>query len=654
LSWRVRIAWYEGREHFTAKASSLARHWYYARLDRNVEGRAAAGSADPGGEPNAASGHRDGSSLARVIDLGRRMAMSSWTSGRHRRYPPDAGQDQVAYEQWLVARGEPVQLPARSLQDVAARRARRVRPDEPLFSIVVPVFRPPLWSLERCVASVLAQSFEDFEFRLCDDGGGDREVIGLLRGCEAADSRFELIISDHNGGISDATNQALAGSTGRYVVFLDHDDELAENALSLIAAAIEAHPEADVLYSDSDKISPEGHRFTPALKPAWSPDLLCSGMYMGHVLVVRRRLVEEVGGLRSKYDGSQDHDLALRVTEAAGSVIHIPRILYHWRSGVGSAAANPLAKPWAREAGRSAVADALSRRGEQATVEQDRRAAGRYHCARRLVSGTAVTIALVARDSDGCAGRRRARADWDARAHELVATAGMSVVRVDLSGAGGESGLDWSSSSTAALQAAGTDLVVLLDPELLPLSRHWARDLVALVDRPGIGAVGGCVIERSRVVHAGLVAGLRGSVGPVLSGLPASRPGYQAMAIVQREVSALGAGCIVVRRDAATILERLPSSLSADLAAAALCLMLRRRGDRTLYEPAARFKRPWRPGLGSAGLFDEMTQAAGADWFRREFAAELAEGDRFYHPALSLDDPYCRLGIPGAELPLAR
>ncbi len=529
-----------------------------------------------------------------------------------------------------------------------------MRRDEPLFSIVVPVFRPPLWSLGRCVASVLGQPFEDFELRLCDDGGGDREVIGLLRSCEAADSRLELIISDENGGISDATNQALARSTGRYVVFLDHDDELADDALGMIAAAIEAHPEADVLYSDSDKISPEGHRFTPALKPAWSPDFLCSGMYIGHVLVVRRSLVEEVGGLRSGYDGSQDHDLALRVTEAAGSVIHIPRILYHWRSGAGSAAANPLAKPWAREAGRSAVADALRRRGEHATVEQDPRATGRYHCARCLAGGTTVTIALVARDSDGYAGRRRAGADRDARVHELVATAGMSVARVDLSGAGGESGLDWSSSSAAALQAAGTDLVVLLDPELLPLSRHWARDLVALVDRPGIGAVGGCVIAGSRIVHAGLVAGLGGSVGPVLSGLPASRPGYQAMALVQREVSALGAGCIVVRRDAAAILERLPGSLSADLAAAALCLMLRRKGHRTLYEPAARFKRPRRFGLGSAGPFDEMTHTSGADWFRREFAAELAEGDRFYHPALCLDDPYCRLGTPAAELPLAR
>ncbi len=544
-----------------------------------------------------------------------------------------------------------MRLPERSVESVVTRGADRVRQEGPLFSIVVPVFRPPLWSLERCVASVLGQPFDDFELKICDDGGGDPGVIALLRRCEAADNRLELIVSDHNGGISDATNQALACSTGRYAVFLDHDDELADNALGVIAAAIGAHPEADVLYSDSDKISPEGHRFSPALKPAWSPDLLCSGMYMGHALVVRRRLVEEVGGLRSEYDGSQDHDLALRVTEVAGSVIHIPRVLYHWRSGAGSAAANPVAKPWAREAGRSAVADALSRRGEQATVEQDRRAAGRYHCARRLAGGTALTLALVARDPGGRGGTGHAGAGWDARAHELVATAGMPIARVDLSGAGGDSGLDWSSSSTAVLRAADTDLVALLDPGLLPLSRHWARALVALADRPGIGAVGGCVIEGSRVVHAGLVVGLGRSVGPVLSGLPASRPGYQAMAIAQRDVSALGAWCLVVRRDAATILERLPGSLSADLAAAALCLMLRRRGDRTLYEPAARFKRPTRPGQAPP---DEMTQAAGADWFRREFAAELAEGDRFYHPALCLDDPYCRLGAPGVELPLAR
>jgi hypothetical protein len=126
------------------------------------------------------------------------------------------------------------------------------------------------------------------------------------------------------------------------------------------------------------------------------------------------------------------------------------------------------------------------------------------------------------------------------------------------------------------------------------------------------------------------------------------------MAIAQREVSALGAGCIVVRRDAATILEQLPTRLSADLAAAALCFMLRRRGERTLYEPAARFKRPNRGRRVSTRLPGDMTQTAGADWFRREFAAELTEGDPFYHPALSLDDPYCRLGSPSVELPMAR
>jgi GT2 family glycosyltransferase len=591
---------------------------------------------------------------ARGLGFVRQMAMSSWTSGRRRSYPPDAGHDRAAYGRWLAARREPLQLPALSLNDALGRDTSRARRDAPLFSIVVPVFRPPLWSLERCIGSVLAQHFEDFELRLCDDGGRDREVIDLLRRCEAADGRLELTISDENGGISDATNRALARSTGRYVVFLDNDDELAEDALSVIAAAIEAHPEADVLYSDSDKISTEGHRFGPALKPAWSPNLLCTGMYMGHVLVVRRSLVEEVGGLRSEYDGSQDHDLALRVTEAAGSVIHIPRILYHWRSSAGSAAANPVAKPWAREAGRLAVAEALRRRGEQATVEPDPRATGRYHCTRRLAAGTSVTIAMVPRDSDGCVGSGRAGADWASRARELVATAGMPVVRVDTSGADGLHGFDWASRSLAVLRDAETALVVLLDPGLLPLSRHWARDLVALVDRPGVGAVGGCVIEGSRVVHAGLVAGLGGSVGPVLFGLPAMRPGYQAMAIAQREVSALGAGCILVRRDAATILEQLPTPLSADLAAAALCFMLRRRGERTLYEPAARFKRPNRRRRASTRLLGDMTPATGADWFRREFAAELAEGDPFYHPALSLDDPYCHLGSPSVELPLAR
>ena len=654
MSWRVRIAWHETSERLGLQAVSLARRWYYAGLGRRTGGAARDAPVVSASQLNSKRGPGETSGAVARLRVGRRAAMSLWTSARLRRYPQDAGQDQASYVQWLIARGEPARLRPRSLAGLSGASARGAEKHEPLFSVVVPVFRPPLWGLERCVVSVLTQRFGNFELKICDDCGGDRDVVELLRRCEAMDDRLELVVSDRNGGISDATNRALALATGKYVVFLDHDDELAEDALSVIAAAINARPEADVLYSDSDKISAGGQRFAPALKPAWSPDLLCSGMYLGHVLVVRRTLVEKVGGLRSDYDGSQDHDLALRVTEIADSVVHIPRILYHWRAGVGSAAANPVAKPWAREAGRSAVAEALRRRGEQATVEHDPRAVGRYHCTRRLGAGAAVTVALFAREPVGSVAGERAKHRWDTHARELLATAGMSQVHLDLSNADGNSGLGWVPSSIAALQAAGTDLVVLLESELLPLSRDWARALVAIVDRPGVGAAGGCVIEGSRLANAGFVAGLDGSVGPVLVGLPTTRPGYQAMAIAQREISALSAACIVVRRDAVVLLNQLPSALSADLAASAVCFLLQRAGERVLYEPSAMFKRPQRRRQARRGSLDSFVHKDDVDWFLSEFAGELAQGDPFYHPALSLADPYCHLGPPDVGLPLLR
>ena len=473
LSWRIRIVWHLARERFTLKAASLGRRWYFNREDRHVR-PPVSGEILSDSELNVAP-RQAASRLTTLFSSGPSAAMSLWVALRRRRYPPDAGQDQIRYERWLIARGEQVRLPSRAIDEMALPGPRRESDDEPLFSVVVPVFRPPLWGLERCITSVLSQSFDDFEVRLCDDCGGDGEVLELLRRCEALDSRVQVIVSDHNEGIANTTNRALAASTGRYVIFLDHDDELADGALGVIAAVIRARPEADVLYSDSDKISADGNRFAPAFKPAWSPDLLCSGMYIGHVLVVRRSLVEKVGGLRSIYDGSQDHNLALRVTEIAGSVVHIPRILYHWRSGPGSAAANPFAKPWAREAGRSAVAEALQRRGEPATVEHDPRAIGRYHCSRVLVPGTVVTIALVRADlSLPLAGGRVVR-DLVVSERELVATAGMPVDLVGPAPEGGDWELSWTSRASAALRAARTDLVVLLDPRLLPLSRQWAR-----------------------------------------------------------------------------------------------------------------------------------------------------------------------------------
>lgn len=242
----------------------------------------------------------------------------------------------------------------------------------PLFSVVTPVYDPPEAVLRACLDSVRAQTFTDWEHCLCDDGSTKPYVRAVLQEYAAADRRFRVLEREANGGIIAASNDALGMATGEFVVLLDHDDLIVPDALALVAEALAADPTIDYCYSDEDNLSPQGELITPFYKPDWSPERFRSQMYTCHLGVLRRSLVEEVGRFHTGFEGSQDFDLVLRVTERARTVHHIPRILYHWRMLPTSVAGNAEAKPYAYESGRRAVQAHCDRIGLAATVEHGR------------------------------------------------------------------------------------------------------------------------------------------------------------------------------------------------------------------------------------------------------------------------------------------
>ncbi len=305
----------------------------------------------------------------------------------------DAYSDTDAYRAWL---SDQAGVGSETSDRHSARAGGDGSPAHPMISVIVPVFRPELWYLQRCVDSVKNQRYDKWELCLCDDASGVVEVERFLTDAAASDPRVKVAVRDANGGISRASNTALALAGGDFVALLDHDDELAPDALALVARSIVEEPEADVVYSDEDKIDHDGRPCFPTFKPDWSPDLLLSYPYLGHLLVVRRRLVEEIGGFRPEMDGSQDFDLMLRATERARAVVHIPKVLYHWRMVEGSAAGNPDAKPWAYDASRRALADALVRRGIHGHVEPGP-FPGAYHTRRAVETAPRVSIVIPLR-----------------------------------------------------------------------------------------------------------------------------------------------------------------------------------------------------------------------------------------------------------------
>ena len=264
----------------------------------------------------------------------------------------------------------------------------------PRFSILTPVYETPPAVLRKMLRSVLRQSWDDWELCLVDDASEQPAVCEILDAAAAADPRIRVSHRESNGGIVAASNDALEMARGEFACLLDHDDQLHPDALAQVAAAIDADPETDYVYTDEDKIDPAGKHTQPFFKPDWSPERMRTQMYTCHFSVMRRALVEDVGGFDPEFEGSQDWDLVLKVTERARAVAHVPRVLYHWRMLENSAAGSEEAKPWAFEAGARAVQAHCDRIGLPAKVELDPENSAVLHLEPRLAEQPLVSIII--------------------------------------------------------------------------------------------------------------------------------------------------------------------------------------------------------------------------------------------------------------------
>jgi len=240
----------------------------------------------------------------------------------------------------------------------------------PKISIIVPVYNVAVRWLEKCIESVLIQSYTNWELCLHDDGSTNLDTLQCLKKWANTDPRILVSFGEENLGISAASNAALEMATGEFVALLDHDDELHSHALFEVVKVLNEYPETDMIFTDEDKIVEDKQvatkHFEPFFKPGWNPQLLLTYMYVGHLSVYRKSIVDSLGAFRSEFDWSQDYDLALRVTEITNRIQHIPKILYHWRAIEGSAAAGD--KPYARASSMAALREALKRSSYDADV----------------------------------------------------------------------------------------------------------------------------------------------------------------------------------------------------------------------------------------------------------------------------------------------
>jgi glycosyltransferase involved in cell wall biosynthesis len=241
---------------------------------------------------------------------------------------------------------------------------------QPKISILMPTYNSPHEFLKKNIESVINQIYQNWELCIADDNSSDQEVKEIIEEYSKKDKRIKYIFRKKNGHISQATNSALKLATGKYISLLDHDDILYPNTLSECIKKLNKHPDADFIYTDEDKIDTHEHRFEPHFKPDWSPETLLSGNYITHFVFIKKNLINKVNGFRTGYEGAQDLDLFLRITELTNKIYHIPKVLYSWRTvKTSTATKNSNAKAeYAYKNGIKSVADALKRRGLKSYV----------------------------------------------------------------------------------------------------------------------------------------------------------------------------------------------------------------------------------------------------------------------------------------------
>lgn len=514
--------------------------------------------------------------------------------GYHR---PLSVNQREAYERWIKHHS----LTKADLEQMA--ELAEVFAHKPLISVIVPAHNTPKSFLEEAIESVINQVYPFWELCIADDASTEPHVKKVLKKYAAQDSRIKVVFREENGHIARCSNSALELATGEYIALLDHDDVLPPEALYEIAFLLNRHPEADMIYSDEDKIDENGKRCCPYFKPDWCPDSFLCRMYTCHLGVYRRSIVNEIGGFRAGYEGSQDYDLVLRFTEKTDKIFHIPKILYHWRIHTGSIASNSSAKPYAYEAGQRAIEDALRRRGENGIVSHDEKHLGVYIIRYDIPQYKLVSIIIPTRDLghtlNQCLESIFAKStypnyevilidndstepytekiikDWLNKEPERFKCYSLRIP------------FNYSKINNYAVTKANGDFLLFLNNDTEVVTPDWIEAMVEQAQRPSIGAVGSLLLYPDDTIqHAGVVLGIAGVAGHSHKHFSATESGYYTQINCINNYSAVTGACLMCKRE---VFEAIGGFNEEDLKIAFndidLCLKMVAKGLKNIYLP---------------------------------------------------------------------
>ncbi|MDB9312035.1 glycosyltransferase family 2 protein [Spirulina sp. CS-785/01] len=536
----------------------------------------------------------------------------------------------------------------------AARSAIATWQYHPTFSILLPVYNvKPQW-LEAAIKSVEQQIYPHWELCIADDNSTLPEIKKIIQQNQAKDKRIKSIFREKNGNISAASNTALTLATGDYIALLDHDDELAINALFEVAKLLQTHPEADFIYTDEDHINLNNKHIEPAFKPAWSPEYFESQMYTCHLGIYRTELIKKIGGFRSEYDGAQDYDLVLRLTEKTQKIYYIPKILYHWRTLKTSSASGLQGKPWAFQQGKKALTAMLERSDDSGTVEEHPKFPGVFRVRRHIKHPFKISIIIPSagkqishETGEFCLLEACIESILDQSTYrylEIIIVDGYDIPEPVLARLESKIKLvrdtnpfNFSHRINLGAAAASGEMLLLLNDDTTVLTPDWLESLLQFAQQPEIGAVGAKLLfPDGKIQHTGIV--ILDSVHPmhVFYGYDSLHSGYCLSNIVNRNYLAVTGACLMMRNALFQQLGGLDETFPLNYNDVDLCLKAHQAGYRNLVTPYAQLNH-----YGSASRCHQRVNPAERQKFAQKWAPYLEQlgGDPYYNPNFDQTNP---------------
>ncbi len=472
----------------------------------------------------------------------------------------------------------------------------------PKVSVLLPVYNISERFLTSAINSVLAQAYENWELCISDDKSPNESTRTVLKKFADSDKRIKVIFREQNGHISANSNSALSLATGEFVTLLDHDDMLAPDALYQNVKVLNEFPDLDLIYSDEDKIDTKDQHLEPHFKPDWCPESFLSRNYLGHLVVIRKKLIDTIGGFREGLEGSQDFDLLLRLTELTDKIHHIPLVLYHWRMHQESTSQNDEAKPYAFNAGIKAVEDALKRRNISGTVQLIDNTPGFYSIRYKILNPTKVSVIIPSRN------RASLCEVIISSVFNLTTYNDFEIILVDNNSdeesffemvkkweqqeptrfkcVKEKSAFNFSKLMNLGASHAQGEYLLLLNNDMEIIEPEWMTMMVEQCQFPTVGAVGAKLLyQNDTIQHAGVVIGLGGIAGHTFVGYDREATGYYNFLKCTSNYSAVTAACLMVKKDDYNKVNGFDEELAVEFNDVDFCLKLKDRGLRNIYLP---------------------------------------------------------------------